>query len=63
MTQLMKARDAAEYIGCDVQTVYRKARAGELPCYRLGKLVRFKKMELDEAMRGGRNAKNDETRR
>lgn len=60
---LMTARDVARYIGLDVQTVYRKARTGELPCYKLGRPVRFDKDEIDETMKGGNNAKKDGTRR
>ena len=59
---LMKATDVARYIGVNVRTVYRKAQCGELPCYRLGASVRFKKEEIDEAMKGEIHAKKASTR-
>ena len=59
---LMTARDVARYMRLDVQTVYRKARAGEIPCYRLGKAVRFKQEKIDEFLEGGNYAKKDGTR-
>ena len=63
MEKLVKAEAVAKYIGEDVRTVYRKAQNGIYPCYRTGKLVRFKISEIDNAMRGVGNAKKDGTRR
>ena len=52
MERLMKAEDVRKYINVkSVKTIYRKAKNGELPCYRLGNQVRFKKSEIDEAMK------------
>jgi len=59
---LMKAADVARYIGVNVRTVYRKAQDSELPCYRLGTAIRFKKEEIDEAMKGEIYAKKASTR-
>ena len=57
MNALMTAAQVASYAQVNVRTVYRKAKGGELPCYRLGTAIRFKKEEVDMAMKGGKNAK------
>lgn len=49
---MMNAREVASYIGVNVNTVYRKAQSGELPCYRLGTAIRFKLEEIELAMKG-----------
>jgi len=59
----MTAAEVAKYTRMNVQTIYRKARNGELHCYRLGSAVRFKREEIELAMGGEINANNDETRR
>ena len=60
--KLMTADEVARYIGVDVRTVYRKAREGELPRYKLGNRVRFKLEEIDMAMKGDNDAKKGRTR-
>ena len=45
--RLMTARDAAAYLRCSVSTVRRLAHHDELPHYRLGKMVRFRRSEID----------------
>lgn len=44
----MTTKEAAEYLGVSVDTVYRMARAGELPCYKIRSMYRFQKEFLDE---------------
>ena len=63
MTRLMTAAEVANYAQVNVRTVYRKVRSGDLPHYRIGTAIRFKQDEIDTALRGGKNAKKDETRR
>ena len=63
MERLVTAQVVAKHTDEKVRTVYRKARDGEYPCYRSGRLVRFKLSEIDEAMKGGKDAKNEGTRR
>ena len=61
--KLMTAEDVREYINVkNVRTVYRKVKSGEFPCYRVGSQIRFKKEEIDEAMKGDNNAKKGRTR-
>lgn len=53
MNRLMTAAEAASYAQVNVRTIYRKACSGDLKCYRLGRAVRFKQEDIDEAMTGG----------
>lgn len=48
----MRATEVAQYAQVNVQTVYRKARNGDLPCYRIGTAIRFKREEIDKALKG-----------
>lgn len=61
--KLMTAAEVASYTQLNVRTIYRKARSGELACYRIGSAVRFKLEDIDAAMKGEGNAKKDGTRR
>ena len=42
------------------QTIYRMAKSGELPCYRIGKSIRFKLDEVEQTMRGEEKCKKKE---
>jgi excisionase family DNA binding protein len=44
----MNVKAAAEYLGVSVETIYRMARAGELPCFKIRSLYRFEKEFLDQ---------------
>lgn len=48
---LEKAKSAAPAIGVKPSTLYRAAERGEVPCYRLGRAVRFDVEELRRWMR------------
>lgn len=62
MERLLRANEVAEYVGENVRTVYRKAEDGTYPCYRSGRLIRFKMSEIDLAMKEEANAKKRNTR-
>ncbi|MCO7177049.1 helix-turn-helix domain-containing protein [Sporolactobacillus kofuensis] len=47
-SERMTAQEAADYIGCHKETIYRMARRGEIPHWRIGRNVRFSKSSLDE---------------
>ena len=51
--RMLLASEVAEYTRMNVQTIYRKVKSGELPCYRSGKAIRFKLEEVEMAMKGG----------
>ncbi len=46
-TEVMTVSEVAEYLRLNPQTVYRKAKAGELPAVRIGRAIRFRKAELE----------------
>ena len=46
-TEVMTVSEVAEYLRLNPQTVYRKAKAGELPALRIGRVIRFRRSELD----------------
>ena len=45
--EVMTVSEVAEYLRVNPQTVYRKAKAGELPAVRIGRAIRFRRSELD----------------
>lgn len=45
--RLLKAREAAGYLGLKVDTVYKKARLRELPSVKVGRALRFDVKALD----------------
>lgn len=47
----MTVKEAAEYLGVSVDTIYRMARQGQIPHFRIRSLYRFEKEFLDEWMR------------
>ena len=53
---MMRASEVASRLDVSKATIYRKAQSGEIPCYRIGKAVRFKIEEVEEAIK---NAKKD----
>ena len=49
--EVMTAGQLAKYLQLDEQTVYRKARSGEIPAVHIGKALRFKKDVIDGWLR------------
>ncbi len=39
--RLLNVREAAQFLGLEVNTVYRKARLREVPCVKVGRALRF----------------------
>lgn len=50
-TDVMTVSEVAEYLRVNPQTVYRRAKAGQLPAVRIGRAIRFRKSELDDWMK------------
>ena len=44
---LMKSKEVSRYLRCSVTTVRRLVAKGQIPHFRLGKLVRFRRNEID----------------
>ena len=57
MQRMMKAKEVAEHTQIPLQMVYRKTRSGEMPCYRIGRSIRYKIDEVEASMKGGHDAK------
>jgi len=45
--RLMTAGEVASYLSCSLSTVRRLVVRGKIPHYRLGKMVRFRRGEID----------------
>ena len=45
--RLLNVREAAQYLGLEVDTVYKKARLRELPSVKVGRALRFDQQALD----------------
>lgn len=60
---LLTVSEVSNYLQIKQKTIYAKAEAGEIPCYRIGRLIRFSKNEIDEwleSCRSGNNPKTDQ---
>lgn len=44
---LMTSQDVSRYLRCSVTTIRRLAGRGEMPHFRVGKLMRFRRSEVD----------------
>ncbi len=49
-TILLTAQEAADYLRIPLGSLYVKISKKQLPCVRLGRLLRFRKSELDRLM-------------
>lgn len=49
--EVMTAGQLARYLQLDEQTIYRKARSGQIPAVHIGKVLRFKKEVIDGWLR------------
>ena len=52
MNDVMTVSEVAEYLRVNPQTVYRKAKAGEMPVVRIGRAIRFRRTELESWLKG-----------
>ena len=60
-TEVMTVSEVAQYLRVNPQTVYRKAKAGELPAVRIGRAIRIRRSELDEWLKSWMLISKDET--
>jgi excisionase family DNA binding protein len=56
----MAAKDAAEFLGIPLRSLYQYVRQGLLPSYKLGRHRLFRRLELLNALRGTTKATRDE---
>lgn len=52
--RLISVEEVAKYLGISKRTVYRLHEAGQLPAYRIGRLLRFKEGEIEEYLENQR---------
>jgi excisionase family DNA binding protein len=45
--RLLNVREAAQYLGLEVDTLYKKARLREVPCVKVGRTLRFDLIALE----------------
>ena len=50
LREVMSVRQAAEYLGVSVDTLYKYVKASKVPSFKLGNRLRFKKSILDRWM-------------
>lgn len=58
--EVLDLEEAITYTGCARSTLYRLTSAKEIPHYKLGQALRFKKSELDEWLTRNKVATNRE---
>jgi len=46
--RLLNVREAAQYLGLEVDTVYKKSRLREVPCVKVGRALRFDVKALEK---------------
>lgn len=49
----VSTKEIAEHLGVTMETVRKSIKASTMPCYRMGKLWKFKKSEVDTWMKSG----------
>lgn len=58
--KLLTVKDVAEYLQLDEHTVYRMARKGEIPAYKVAGQWRFKRELIEKWLETKTERKNDE---
>ena len=57
--EFLNIREVGEYLGIKISTLYFYVANGSIPHYRVGRLIRFKKREIDEWMEGNKKERID----
>lgn len=59
MDDLLDIASVAEYLGVSERTIYNKVRSGELPAFKVGRLWRIRRSDLDGWIEGRRKRGSD----
>ena len=49
--KIQNVNEVAEFTGIEKHPVYAKCASGEIPCFRIGKLYKFKRSEIEQWMK------------
>jgi len=58
MSEIMTPKEVATYLKMSVLTVYKHAKMGTIPGFRIGNSWRFDKNKIDAALLGGESTTN-----
>jgi nitrogen PTS system EIIA component len=58
-SEIMTVNEVADYLRVNPQTVYRKAKSGELPSVRIGRAIRFRRDTLEDWLKGLANSRQN----
>ncbi|MDU5855256.1 MAG: helix-turn-helix domain-containing protein, partial [Varibaculum cambriense] len=61
-SQFLSAKEAATYLGLSTSTIFSWRYSGKLPGYKLGRLVKFKREDLDACAIPAENAQTTNTK-
>ncbi|HVI46128.1 MULTISPECIES: helix-turn-helix domain-containing protein [unclassified Chitinophaga] len=53
--EIMSVKELADFLRLDANTIYNKCAKGEMPHFRMGKLLKFKKSEILDWVKGLEN--------
>ena len=57
--EFLNINEVSEYLGLKKSTLYFYVENGDIPHYRIGRLIRFKKQEVNQWMEGNRKERID----
>ncbi len=57
--EFLNIKEVSQYLGIKISTLYFYVENGDIPHYRIGRLIRFKKQEVDQWMEGNKKEKID----
>ena len=57
--EFLNIKEASQYLGIKISTLYFYVENGNIPHYRIGRLIRFKKQEVDQWMEGNKKERID----
>ena len=60
MSEIMTPKEVANYLKMSVLTVYKHAKQGTIPGFRIGNSWRFDKRKIDAALLGGEDSSRPE---
>jgi excisionase family DNA binding protein len=52
--EFLTIKEVSEYLGLKESTLYHHVENGDIPYYRIGRLIRFRKQEVDKWMEGNK---------